>query len=138
MQGTELFQAEIEGNIGISPLLFMQFPYTTIATTYSATNSVTDSAASGTALATGKKTQNGTLGLLKDEKTMVSSIATWAKNAGHKVGIATSVSVNHATPAAFYAHSSDVLNPKLPLQLYSNRINTFWVKEAITTAYHRL
>ena len=104
VQGTELYQAELQGNIGIAPLQFMQFPYVTVATTYSATNGVTDSAASGTALATGNKTKNGTLGLLKDCETSVNSVAMWAKKAGRRVGIATSVSVDHATPAAFYAH----------------------------------
>ena len=104
VQGTELYHAELEGNIGIQPLTFTQFPFFTVATTYSATNGVTDSAASGTALATGNKTKNGTLGMLKDHKTNVNSVAMWAKNAGCRVGIATSVSVDHATPAAFYAH----------------------------------
>ena len=104
VQGTELFQAELQNKIGIVPLKFYQFPYITMATTYSATNGVTDSAASGTALSTGNKTKNGTLGLLKDWKTRVNSVAIWAKEAGRRVGIATSVSVDHATPAAFYAH----------------------------------
>ena len=104
VQGTELFQAELSNRIGIEPLRFYQFPYITMATTYSATNGVTDSAASGTALATGNKTKNSTLGLLKDWKTEVNSVAVWAKEAGCRVGIATSVSVDHATPAAFYAH----------------------------------
>ena len=104
VQGTELYQAELQGNIGIVPLQFMQFPYVTVATTYSATNGVTDSAASGTALSTGNKTKNGTLGLLKDWETSVNSVAVWAKKSGRRVGIATSVSVDHATPAAFYAH----------------------------------
>ena len=104
VQGTELFQAELQNRIGIEPLKFVQFPYITMATTYSATNGVTDSAASGTALSTGNKTKNGTLGLLEDWKTKVNSVAVWAKDAGRRVGIATSVSVDHATPAAFYAH----------------------------------
>ena len=104
VQGTELFQAELQNRIGIEPLRFYQFPYITMASTYSATNGVTDSAASGTALATGNKTKNSTLGLLKDWKTEVNSVAVWAKEAGCRVGIATSVSVDHATPAAFYAH----------------------------------
>ena len=104
VQGTELFQAELQNRIGIEPLKFVQFPYITMATTYSATNGVTDSAASGTALSTGNKTKNGTLGLLQDWKTKVNSVAVWAKEAGRRVGIATSVSVDHATPAAFYAH----------------------------------
>ena len=104
VQGTELFQAELQNKIGIVPLRFTQFPYITVATTYSATNGVTDSAASGTALSTGNKTKNGTLGLLEDWKTKVNSVAIWAKEAGRRVGIATSVSIDHATPAAFYAH----------------------------------
>lgn len=104
VQGTELFQAELQNRIGIEPLKFFQFPYITVASTYSATNGVTDSAASGTALSTGNKTKNGTLGLLKDWKTEINSVAVWAKEAGRRVGIATSVSVDHATPAAFYAH----------------------------------
>lgn len=101
---TEMFKAELNGQIGISPLLFTQFPYSTTATTYSATNRVTDSAAAGTALATGEKTKNGVLGIKKDLSTEVNSIAILAKNSGKNVGITTSVSIDHATPAAFYAH----------------------------------
>ncbi|MGN1217640.1 MAG: alkaline phosphatase [Phocaeicola sp.] len=106
VQGTELFQGELKGEIGISPLCFTQFPLSTVATTFSATNGVTDSAAAGTALATGNKTRNGAIGVLKDLETPVNSVAVWAKNSGRRVGIATSVSVDHATPAAFYAHEA--------------------------------
>ena len=105
VQGTEMYLSELKGEIGITPLQFTQFPYTTIATTYSATNGVTDSAAAGTALATGSKTMNGALGVTKDEES-VSSVATWAKENGYRVGISSSVSIDHATPAAFYAHQA--------------------------------
>ena len=104
--GTELYRGELKGKIGIVPLSFTQFPYSTVATTFSATNKVTDSAAAGTALATGNKTKNGAIGVLKDLKTPVNSVAAWAKESGMSVGIATSVSVDHATPAAFYAHEA--------------------------------
>lgn len=104
VQGSEYYLGELEGKTGISPLQFTQFPYSTVATTFSATNRVTDSAAAGTALATGHKTQNGAIGVLKDLQTPVNSVAVWAKNSGKRVGVATSVSVDHATPAAFYAH----------------------------------
>lgn len=104
VNGTEAYRAELEGRIGITPLLFTQFPFATMATTYSANSKVTDSAAAGTALATGYKTKNSTLGLLPDMKTEVPSIAVKAQEAGARVGIATSVSIDHATPAAFYAH----------------------------------
>lgn len=104
VNGTETYLAALEGRIGTTPLCFASFPHTGLVTTYSATNGVTDSAASGTALACGHKTKNGTLGMLKDQTTEISSIATWAQAAGAAVGIATSVSVDHATPASFYAH----------------------------------
>lgn len=110
IQMTELYGAELQGNIGITSLLFTQFPMATIATTYSATNGVTDSAASGTALATGVKTRNGCIGVMKDKATPLKSIAVRAREAGCKVGVASSVAVNHATPAAFYAHNENRKN----------------------------
>ena len=104
VQGTELYRGELEGKIGITPIWFTQFPYATTAATFSATNGVTDSAAAGTALASGNKTKNGTIGMKQDQQTDVNSVAVWAKNKGCRVGVTTSVSVDHATPAAFYAH----------------------------------
>jgi alkaline phosphatase len=81
---------------------------------------VTDSAASGTALATGNKTKNGAIGVLKDLETPVNSIAVWAKEAGYRVGVATSVSVDHATPSAFYAHEGSRNNYyNIGLDLYA-------------------
>ncbi len=104
VNGTETYLAALEGVIGVKPLLFGSFPVAGFVTTFSATNGVTDSAAAGTALATGQKTKNSALGLKADLTTPVTSVAQWAKDAGALVGITTSVSVDHATPAAFYAH----------------------------------
>lgn len=106
VNGTEMYLAEQEGRIGAKSLLFTSFPVASVATTFSATNSVTDSSAAGTALATGSKTYNGAIGM-DDQKQPLQSIAAQAKAAGKKVGVATSVSVDHATPAAFYAHQPD-------------------------------
>lgn len=103
VNGAEMYLAEQEGRIGVKPLLFTTFPAGTMATTFSATNSVTDSSAAGTALAIGEKTYNGAVSM-DDDKNVLSTVAERAKKAGRKVGIATSVSVDHATPAAFYAH----------------------------------
>ncbi len=103
VNGTEMYLGELEGKIGTVPLCFASFPATAFATSFSATNGVTDSAAGGTALSTGKKTYNGAIGVDTDT-TVIYSIAVKAKEAGRKVGIATSVSIDHATPAAFYAH----------------------------------
>ena len=104
VNAAETYLAAIEGRIGISELCFSSFPYSAFVNTHSATNGVTDSAAAGTALACGHKTANGTVGMLADLTTPVSNIAEWAREAGAAVGIATSVSIDHATPAAFYAH----------------------------------
>lgn len=106
VNGTEMYIGETQGKIGTVPLCFANFPYCGFATTFSATNSVTDSAAGGTALATGEKTYNAAIGVNVDS-TAVLSIAEKAQKAGRKVGIATSVSIDHATPAAFYAHKAN-------------------------------
>lgn len=107
VNGTEMYLAEKEGRIGLEPLNFTQFPVVNFATTYSRYNSVTCSAAAGTALATGEKTKNGTIGMDSLHRNPLYSVAVQAKKAGKKVGITTSVSVDHATPAAFYAHQPD-------------------------------
>lgn len=104
--GTELFLGEKEGVIGRpTQLCFTQFPHTAFVTTFSASNGVTDSAASGTALATGHKTNNGHLGV-NPAGEPVYSVAHAAKQAGYAVGVATTVCINHATPGAFYAHNN--------------------------------
>ncbi|MBP3711981.1 MAG: alkaline phosphatase [Bacteroidaceae bacterium] len=104
VNAAETYLGALEGRIGIQELCFPSFPYVGLVNTQSATNGVTDSAAGGTALASGNKTKNGALGVLKDLTTPVTCIADWAREAGAAVGITTSVSVDHATPAAFYAH----------------------------------
>lgn len=42
-----------------------------------------------------------------EDKNAIQTVAEKAKKAGKKVGVTTSVSVDHATPAAFYAHQPD-------------------------------
>ncbi len=107
VNGTEMYLADKEeGRIGTRQLLFGSFPVAGIATTFSASNSITDSSAGGTALATGTKTYNGAIGVDVDKQALW-SVAYRAQASGKKVGIATSVSVDHATPAAFYAHQEN-------------------------------
>lgn len=101
--GTEMMLAEMEGQIGRKQLCMTQFPYASVRSNYSSSNSITDSSAAGTCLASGQKTKNGRLGLnAKNES--VRSIAEILHQEGWAVGIMTSVSIDHATPAAFYAH----------------------------------
>jgi len=72
--------------------------------TASANSLVTDSAAAATAIACGEKTNNGRIGMSADGKRKLVSLAEVAKEKGKKVGIVTSVTITHATPAGFYAH----------------------------------
>lgn len=83
---------------------FACFPNMGMQTSNSADTFVTDSAAAGTALATGHKTNNEVLGMDSSKTKKLKSIAEFAKEQGKKVGIVTSVSLDHATPGAFYAH----------------------------------
>ena len=101
---TETYQAALKGKIGFEPILMSSLPVVGMVNTYSATNGVTDSAAGGTALASGHKTKNGAIGVLEDLETPCTSIAAWAQKAGKAIGVATTVSITHATPASFYGH----------------------------------
>ena len=101
--GTQIYN--VANSAGPAVINFTQFPVKGFVTTHSASSLVTDSAAAGTALSTGTKTYNDAMGVDMD-KNPLSNIAEWAKAAGFGTGVATSVGVNHATPAAFYAHAA--------------------------------
>ena len=101
---TEYYLADLEGKMGYNPLCFTGFPYSGLVITHSANTYVTDSSAAGTALASGKKTDNNVLGMLPDKETPCKSIAEMAHEKGYRVAIGTTVCVDHATPGVFYAH----------------------------------
>jgi alkaline phosphatase len=67
----------------------------------------TDSAAAATALATGRKTYNGAIGMAgpKDNPVRVKNILERAEELGKSTGVVTSVAFSHATPAGFVAHN---------------------------------
>ena len=92
------------GANGLETVNFSQFPVVNFITTVSANSLVTDSSAAGTALATGTKINNSALGQEPDG-TPTPNLTEWAHAAGFGTGVATSVGVNHATPASFVAHS---------------------------------
>lgn len=102
---TQASIAAKDGKIGYAPLSFSDFPAKGWATTHAANRLTTCSAAAGTALATGHKTSIGTIGMNTDHSANLTSIAVKAKEMGRKVGIMTSVSIDHATPASFFAHA---------------------------------
>ncbi|NJB67634.1 alkaline phosphatase [Desulfobaculum xiamenense] len=84
-------------------LVMDTLPATGLTATQAFDRAITDSAAAGTALATGSKTRISRIGIGPDGERL-QSVAEFAHARGMKVGIVTTVSVDHATPAAFYAH----------------------------------
>ncbi len=100
----EDYLAAKAGIHGSRSLSFTQFPVIGLATTYSANTLVTCSSAAATALATGHKTNNGMLGVAPDSS-QLTALTYPLHKAGYRIGIATSVSIDHATPGGFYACS---------------------------------
>lgn len=95
-----------KGDIALSPLSFTQFPVLGLQTTYDATSFCPDSASTATSLSSGIKTHSGVLGMGVDKTTKAENIAEKLKSQKDwKIGIVSTVTLNHATPAAYYAHS---------------------------------
>ena len=84
-------------------LYLTQFPVTGLSRTYSADNLITDSAAGATAMATGKKTRNGYVGI-DPRRRPVENILEYADKKGLSTGMVVTSSITHATPACFIAH----------------------------------
>lgn len=72
-------------------------------TTYSKDSAVTDSAASGSALATGQKFNNGEVGW--HEREDIENLMEIAQRQGKKTGVLTSDTLHGATPGAYSAHT---------------------------------
>lgn len=94
-----------------------------LSKTYSANSPVTDSAAGGTAIACGVKTNNSMLGLSQDT-IPVKSILTVLQENQLATGIVVSCKINHATPAAFYAHQiKRTMDSEIVSDLYKSNID---------------
>ena len=97
---------ENDGAVVQSPLSFMGFPHTGSVTTYDSTSFCPDSASTATSIATGHKTKSGTINM--DPETLSQPYETISEKLhaqkGYKIGVLSTVNMNHATPAAFYAH----------------------------------
>lgn len=87
----------------LAPLSFTDFANVGIMTTYDATSFCPDSASTATSMASGEKTLSGVVNYSIDGTTPFKLITEYAKEAGMKVGVVTTVSLDHATPAAYYA-----------------------------------
>ena len=84
-------------------LSFTNFPYLGMVTTYDASSFCPDSASTATSMASGEKTLSGVINYDVTLTTPFKLITEYAKEAGKKIGVVSSVSVDHATPAAYYA-----------------------------------
>ena len=89
---------------GYGPLTMNSLPAHGLTTTHAYQTPVTDSAAAATAIACGQKTANGVVSMDHTKQIKLKTLAEIAAERGMRVGIISSVSIDHATPACFYAH----------------------------------
>lgn len=97
--------------------------YVGLAKTYSANQLITNSAAAGTALATGRKTNNGSVGVDAGGKPQA-SILEIARQHGLSTGLIATCNILDATPAAFVAKTSDRHKwDEIALQYVANEVD---------------
>ena len=88
-------------------LNFMNFEGVGTAVTYDSNSFAPDSASTATSIATGHKTYSGSINVDETGTIEYETIAEQLKaQKGYEIGVITSVNLNHATPAAFYAHQA--------------------------------
>lgn len=92
---------------GPEALNFMEFETAGSAVTYDSCSFAPDSASTATSIATGHKTYSGMINVDESGTVAYETIAEKLhEQKGWKVGVISSVNLNHATPAAFYAHQA--------------------------------
>lgn len=101
-------------------------PVTGLVTTHAIDNLITDSAAAGTALATGVKTTNGSIGV-DSSGASHPTILEAARDSGLSTGLVTTTYITDATPATFAAHvRSRAMKDEIALQLLNARVNVLF------------
>ncbi|MGM9614700.1 MAG: alkaline phosphatase [Oscillospiraceae bacterium] len=96
--------AVLDGPIKLN---FMDFAVAGSAVTYDSCSFAPDSASTATSIATGYKTYSGMINVDESGSITYETIAEKLHaQKGWKVGVISSVNLNHATPAAFYAHQA--------------------------------
>ena len=86
-------------------LSFESFPAHALVATDNARGKTTDSAAAATAIATGRKVDNGVVSVaLPGDGSPLETLLERFKSLGRSTGLVTTTFVTHATPAAFGAH----------------------------------
>ncbi|XP_019904309.1 alkaline phosphatase, intestinal, tandem duplicate 1 isoform X2 [Esox lucius] len=115
VSAARILRGQMEGRSGEETVLAMEtFPYLALSKTYSVDKQVADSASTATAYHCGVKANSKTVGLSANAVAYecnttfgneVYSVLHRAKAQGKSVGIVTTTRVQHASPAAAYAHS---------------------------------
>jgi len=82
---------------------YARFKHIGLINTSSSREDITDSAAGATAFAAGIKTYNGAIGVA-DDSTKVKNLVEIVSQQNIKTGVISTSSIQHATPASFYAH----------------------------------
>ena len=94
----------LDGDVALN---FMNFNVLGNATTYDSSSFCPDSASTATSIASGFKTYSGVINMDETKTTAYTTIAEQLRdNTDMKIGVISSVNLNHATPAAFYAHQA--------------------------------
>ena len=92
-------------------LSFLDFPVAGSAQTFDSTSYCPDSSSCATAIATGHKTYSSSLNMDEIGTVAYETIAEKLRQQnGYRIGLVTTVNLNHATPAAFYAHQPSRTN----------------------------
>ncbi|XP_051873983.1 intestinal-type alkaline phosphatase 1-like [Pristis pectinata] len=112
-----ILKGQLQGKSGEETVLAMEsFPHLGLSKTYNVDHQVPDSAGTATAYLCGVKANYGTIGLSAAARRgncsttighEVTSVLKRAKDAGKSVGVVTTTRVQHASPAATYAHVAD-------------------------------
>ncbi|KAM5156153.1 intestinal-type alkaline phosphatase-like [Callospermophilus lateralis] len=112
---TRILKGQVQGKLGPeTPLAMDHFPYMALSKTYNVDRQVPDSAGTATAFLCGVKANYKTIGLSAAARfdqcnttrgNEVLSVMYWAKQAGKSVGVVTTTTVQHASPAGTYAHT---------------------------------
>ena len=118
-------------NAGDSPamknLSFYDFPVAGSASTYDATSFAPDSASTATSIFTGYKTHSSSINVDITKKIKYRTIAEQLREQKKwKIGVVSTVNLNHATPAATYAHqASRKSNYAIGLELVESNFDYF-------------
>lgn len=108
IQSARFYKGTVENNGAVveGELSFTQFPEVGSVTTYDSTSFCPDSASTATSIATGHKTESGVINMCPWTRDVPYETIAEKLHAqkGYKVGVISTVNIDHATPAAFYAH----------------------------------